>query len=274
MKSAYLTVLCAGALIALLFLSACVSLAGENTSNDIAIGSEEFLSLESDFYLLAYQVIVNEDNSYGDIELALEEYMRFYDRMADAGIFDTASAEYLYFDALIKKEITNILLGSDPEEAQRYYRAAVESARAVAAYNTEFANAYSLLASILNQSFNIIGAAEGLATLTTSQRLIDRALNLDARNPGAWETQGINYLYIPIGFGGDYNLAIDAFAKQAQHPYPYHKFWGRIWLSLAYFVEGRLEESLDTIAELRQETANSRFLNDFASAIESGQRPF
>jgi len=259
---------------ALVSLSGCASLSDEEGASGVTFSSEPFLALERDFYLLAYNVIANEGNRYEDIAVTLDAYMRFYDRIAGAGIRDSESLEYLYFDALIKKEITNTLLGSDREEADGYYRAALESARAAAGQNIRFANAYSLLASILNQSFNVVGTGEGLGTLTLSQKLLNRALALDADNPSAWETRGILYLYTPIGYGGDYNLAINAFAMQAEHPYPYHKFWGRIWLSLSYFIEGRRAEALSTIAELRQEAPQSLFLNEFAAAMESGERPF
>ena len=229
---------------------------------------DNFRSVVDEFYDFSYTVTVN-----ATADTDAEQLMRGYDRWFErAKQFPADSVEYLYLHALIYKTLFDMVNYVDEEQAVAYWRQALEFARRAAQKRTRYADVYAMIASLTGQSLNTIGGA-GLGYIDISANAVKRALKLDKENALAWETVGFTFLYIPPGYGGSARRSVEAFEKVVRSDQDYIRFWGQIWLSVAYWRNGRTVDARRLISQTLAEAPNNPIVRLFHDNIQNNKDP-
>ena len=186
--------------------------------------------------------------------------------------FPAESVEYLYLSAFLNRILFSALGSIDGDLAAEHWRLAFEFGRRAAQKEGDYADVYALFAAISGQSFQVIGS-EGLAYVELTDKMIKRALQLDGKNALAWETQGFFFLFTPRGYGGDAKKAVKAFQKAAESDINYIRLWAQVWLSAAYFENGRAQEARVLISKTLSEAPHQPYIRFARDQIYNNKNP-
>jgi tetratricopeptide (TPR) repeat protein len=127
--------------------------------------------------------------------------------------------------------------------------AGVAAAEEAVRLNPKSSDAHQLLADSLGLLIpNVFGG--GMRYGRRSTELADRAIELDPKNPNAYVTRAISYLYSPEAFGGNKQKGFELLQKAveadrlADTPH--------IWLAQFYLDAGKLDDAQREIDEARR----------------------
>ena len=145
----------------------------------------------------------------------------------------------------------------------------VAAAEKAVRLNPNSSQAHQLLADLLGQlAPNVMGGGMKYGQRSTDEA--DKAIALDPKNPDAYITRGISYLYTPEAFGGNKPKAFEFFNKAVQLDPQMDT--ARIWLALYHLDAEKFDEALREINEalrLNPDRVFARFVSD---QIKAGKK--
>jgi tetratricopeptide (TPR) repeat protein len=134
--------------------------------------------------------------------------------------------------------------------------------------NPNSSQAHQLLADLLGQlAPHVTGGGMKYGQRSTNEA--DKAIELDPKNPDAYITRAISYLYTPEAFGGNKQKAFEFFSKakeldpQADTPH--------IWLALFYLESDKTKDALREINEARRLNPERKFSQFVFEQLKTGK---
>ena len=125
----------------------------------------------------------------------------------------------------------------------------VASADRAAKLNPESSEAHRLAGELLGQLIPHVFAG-GMRYGAHSTSEIEKAMQLDPKNPNVYAARGLDYYFTPKTFGGDKNKAIEMFKRAiATDPISDAAGTAHIWLAKIYQSLGKNEEAASEIGE-------------------------
>lgn len=132
---------------------------------------------------------------------------------------------------------------------RRAAQAGIAAAETAVRLNTTSSSAHQVLADLLSLLIpHVFGGGMRYGRRSTEEA--DRAIALDRRNPDAYVTRAIIYLYTPAAFGGSKSQALSLLKKaveldpKADTP--------RVWLARAYAAAGQTDQALREASHARR----------------------
>ena len=226
--------------------------------------------LEKDIYDYAYQqLVVTPNDSHGDVNAIIADFDPWFMRTEQ---LPSDGIEYLYINALLNRMLFNAVRHIDGDLGVTYWRQSFDFARRATQKNSTCANVYALFGAITGQSFTVIGSG-GIAYVELTDRMVRRALDLDKNNALAWETQGFTFLFTPQGYGGDTKKAVKAFKKATEDTHDFIRLWAQVWLSVAYFENGRGEQARNLISRTLSEAPHVPYIRFAHEKLYNNKNP-
>lgn len=188
----------------------------------------------------------------GDVQTLKKEIARTQKQAAHIKTFEA----YLRL-ALLQNWMCEAAEVSNKRELVKPAAAAgVVAAEIAVKLNPKSSEAHQLYADLLVQLIpHVFGG--GMRYGTKSVEEADKAIELDPKNPEAYVTRAISYLYTPSEFGGDKKKAFEMLTKAiesdplADTP--------RIWLAQYYVDAGKPDDALREINEARRLNSERMF---------------
>jgi tetratricopeptide (TPR) repeat protein len=149
-------------------------------------------------------------------------------------------------------------------------KAGVGAAEAAVALTPRSSDAHQVLADLLGQLIpHVFGGGMRYGRRATAEA--DKAIQLDPRNPNAYVTRAISYLYTPEAFGGSKQKALELLRKaveldpQADTPH--------VWLAQYHASVGQREEGLREVATARRLNPGRLFTRNVHDQLRAAGRP-
>lgn len=221
------------------------------------------------FFVFVPQSQVYEINS-NEILLKAKEYIKEGVNSSDEAIFmethaflkkSNLSKSHLYHYYLALTEYHLALLNlkkKDKSKANEYIDGGIENLKTSIEIKEDFSESFVLLSSFTALKISIkpfLGPFLG----PKSSRYLEKALELEPKNPRARLTKGIAFLNTPRLFGGDISkaikeleMAINLFEEEKSKD-SIMPDWGKgeayLWLSHAYFKYGNKKKAMEVASE-------------------------
>jgi tetratricopeptide (TPR) repeat protein len=153
------------------------------------------------------------------------------------------------FDANLRLALFNSWLceaardHQDDKLAKQAAQDGVVAAERAVKLNSESSEAHRLSGEILGQLIPHVFAG-GMRYGARSTAEIEKAIQLDPKNPSAYVARGLDYFFTPKAFGSDKDKAIETFKKAiAADPASDAAATAHIWLAKIYLSLGKSEEA-------------------------------
>jgi len=145
----------------------------------------------------------------------------------------------------------------------------VAAAEKAVRLNPKSSQAHQLLADLLGQlAPNVMGGGMKYGQRSTDEA--DKAIALDPKNPDAYITRGISYLYTPAAFGGNKAKALEFFSKAVQLDPQLDT--ARIWLALYHLDAEKFDEARREINEALRLNPDRVFAGFVSDQIKAGKK--
>lgn len=151
----------------------------------------------------------------------------------------------------------------DDAAAKRWLNTAISDVQSAITLDDHSSDAHALLADLYGSK--ITGMLSGMHYGPRANAEVQRAFQLDPKNPLAFAVVGRKYFYAPTMFGGGIDKAVASFLKATElDPDDYENF---VWLSLAYRKKGDTAKAQQALAEALRLSPHSAF----ALRVQSGK---
>jgi len=143
------------------------------------------------------------------------------------------------------EERGDIIRGSSPKKVGEFLDLSLQNAKKSINLNKNFSDAYRIASDIYGRLIPLKNPIfYGPLYGPRAEKLVEKAIKLNPKNPEAYLSKGRCFLFTPAPFGGSKKKALEYF-KKAESVCPSY-YMNYMWLGECYVETGKLEEAKES----------------------------